>query len=515
MEDCWNQIESIASRFRGKPIYVIGKGPSLDGLARGYQPDGLVISVNDAEVAIPSHICVATQPWVAERLEEDGAKAELYLCNHGQGLPNEILMTPVPDSLSSDNLLIKRIENDILFAETVGISTVVKIARKLAISSGVSQKLIFLGFDFGFASGEHSLAVADEQKTDTAIRRSIIIAQENLFLQLSHYFRDKQYGELVHVGGKSYSSISVQGFVSENSPASIKERELPLSYADASTQPVWIVAEFTNNHLGDIKRLRHMVRLAKNAGADLIKVQKRHVESFYSKDQLESYYWSPFGNTLGDYRKGVELSDEALDALDDECRKNHIKWFCSILDMESYHLLKRFSPSLIKIPSTISNHRTYHQEIVSGYYGGFVVSTGMTDADYEEHVLNRFGHAAPLFLLQCTSAYPTPPEACQLAVIRHYRLLAEKHPNIIPGFSSHDSGSLGSMLAVAAGAKMIEKHVKLGDVDWVHFDKVAVDLENGEFASFVADVRKAEIMTGIESKTVQQHEHHKYAVGKK
>ena len=68
------------------------------------------------------------------------------------------------------------------------------------------------------------------------------------------------------------------------------------------------------------------------------------------------------------------------------------------------------------------------------------------------------------------------------------------------------------MLAVAAGAKMIEKHVKLGNVEWIHFDKVAIDLNTNEFKAFVEDVRIAEEITGNEAKTVLECEHHKYPV---
>jgi N-acetylneuraminate synthase len=68
------------------------------------------------------------------------------------------------------------------------------------------------------------------------------------------------------------------------------------------------------------------------------------------------------------------------------------------------------------------------------------------------------------------------------------------------------------MLAIASGARMIEKHVKLGDVDWVHFDKVAIDLTTGEFARFVQDLRVAEEIMGSGEKKIFECEHHKYAV---
>jgi N-acetylneuraminate synthase len=66
------------------------------------------------------------------------------------------------------------------------------------------------------------------------------------------------------------------------------------------------------------------------------------------------------------------------------------------------------------------------------------------------------------------------------------------------------------MLAVAAGARMIEKHVKLGNLSWIHYDGVAVDLQEGEFARFVKDIRKAESLTGSGQKVIHEQEHHKY-----
>ena len=66
------------------------------------------------------------------------------------------------------------------------------------------------------------------------------------------------------------------------------------------------------------------------------------------------------------------------------------------------------------------------------------------------------------------------------------------------------------MLAVAAGARMVEKHVKLGNAEWAHFDSVAMDLESDEFARFVKDVRQAEKFVGREEKRIMDSEHHKY-----
>ena len=88
--------------------------------------------------------------------------------------------------------------------------------------------------------------------------------------------------------------------------------------------------------------------------------------------------------------------------------------------------------------------------------------------------------------------------------------MSGENPLIVPGYSSHDLGSFGCSLAVAAGARMIEKHVKLGDVPWVHFDKVAVDLKGHDFAKFVKEIRTAERIMGSEVKRILPCETHKY-----
>jgi len=66
------------------------------------------------------------------------------------------------------------------------------------------------------------------------------------------------------------------------------------------------------------------------------------------------------------------------------------------------------------------------------------------------------------------------------------------------------------MMAIAAGARMIEKHVKLGNVSWSHFDEVAVELGGDKFKDFVSDIRRAEKIVGSEDKVIHDSEHHKY-----
>jgi Sialic acid synthase len=245
-----------------------------------------------------------------------------------------------------------------------------------------------------------------------------------------------------------------------------------------SSSNIDVVAELTTNHYGDRSLLIDMIRNAKIAGADYIKIQKRDVDTFYSKELLDSSYFSPFGKTFKDYRNGLELDYNDFCEIENECKNIGINWFISALDIKSFEFILQFAPKIIKIPSTISEFKKYHDYIAKNYDGKIVISTGMTDKKYEEYIINKFSKNKKIYLLQCTSSYPTKPEDTNIGIIRHYRNLSKKYKNIVPGYSSHDIGSLGSMLAVAAGAKMIEKHVKIKKVDWGHFDSVAIDLNS-------------------------------------
>nr|WP_296068277.1 N-acetylneuraminate synthase family protein [uncultured Actinoplanes sp.] len=271
-----------------------------------------------------------------------------------------------------------------------------------------------------------------------------------------------------------------------------------------------VVAELTTNHLGDLGRLETMIRAAHAAGADYVKLQKRDVASFYSPDALRAPYASPFGTTVGDYRRQLELGLSDFEHVDKLCRTLGIGWFASVLDRPSFDFVQQFSPSMIKLPSTISGHTDFLRYVARNYAGSVVISTGMTDAAYESFVLKTFSRAERIYLLQCTSAYPAPPGDCNVAVVRHYHEISVRDRRVIPGYSSHDDGWLASALAVAAGARMIEKHVKSGRTPWAHFDDVAVDLSNGDFAAYVARIREAEQLMGSPVKAPAPSEHHKY-----
>lgn len=507
-----NLVRSLADQCQANQIFILGKGPSLDEVDLEFLPPRVLINLNDSERVKAGDVAIFSAEWVRRSLEEDGFKAGFYLA--GKSLRSEVphvILPPAPGGMDHEDMNILRMEQATFFDESFVLLNAIKLSLAISRQRNEPIEVFLLGFDFSTSAGATSLKVGyDHSGIQQVERDAIITAQEQAFRQFLHYFEGGNLLRLRHVGGKDFSALSAASFNREVCRSAHYVGKAPINLS--SPDRVLVVAELTNNHLGDPARLVEMIERSKEAGADLIKVQKRDVDGFYSQEQLNSYYWSPFGKTLGDYRRGVELNDEMFELLDQTCARFDIEWFCTILDMASFRTIQRFNPRLIKIPSTISNHRDFHQELAAIYAGALVVSTGFTDQEYVDYVLKTFSANEVVYLLHCISAYPAPRQSCNVAVVRAYHALHRKFAKIIPGYSSHDLGSAGCMLAVAAGAKMIEKHVKLGNVEWIHFDKVAIDLNTSDFKRFVEDVRIAEEITGSETKTVLECEHHKYPV---
>lgn len=517
MENYLVLIKNIFLESSKTKVAILGKGASakevdLNKLKEEY----FVIALNDSETLIPADLTVFYKEDLVKSLAYNGFLSNYYIAPSSLEIPHDKHITAEYISLNQEGL--ERIYSYFYTPDFYILDFTLLSAMKLALifqqTLGVSMDVVFVGFDFYIDS---------VQKGDLhglEYRNAHLKTQESIFITLLKDLRIKSpLVHYQHIGNKKYSAYSVEEFnqslqkyfVKGVLPTNSEIYQKLLEQLDYSNKVI-VVAEFTNNHIGDRNRLLKMIELAVQAGADMIKVQKRDVETFYSEAELNSPYSSPFGDTLRDYRSAVELSDELFDLLDVECRKRHIPWFASVLDWNSYLSLKRFDCPIIKLPSTISNCKTYLRKVADDFRGELVVSTGFTDQSYEDFLLNHLVKENKFFLLQCTSSYPTPPESCQISVVRHYEQLREQYPNIVPGYSSHDLGSLGCMMAVAAGARMVEKHVKLGCLEWVHFDSVAIDLYNNHFKDFVNDIRKAEIMCGSKEKKVQDIEYHKYNV---
>lgn len=506
-------IGRLADSYEDDVVVILGKGPSLDEIDFGSVADHFVIALNDAERFAPTDVAIFHEAWAADAIRDAGSTAKAYVTSTdfrpAQGEVVRVEYEPLTNDTA--DLMLSRVLDSTDFAiEDAMVLSALELASYVAQHRGREQTVYLLGFDFTLELGHSRRGSAGFEPPLSGERSAAVDAQQHFLDNLLYMLRGSQL-RVVHVGTHSRSELTAAGFNARMLPS---PGLAPSAPAAPDEHEVQIVAEITTNHFGDRHRLEQLVRAAHAAGADYVKVQKRDPDTFYTPEQLAAPYVSPFGTTLGDYRRALELTADDFEYLTGLCSELGIGWFASVLDLPSFEFMQQFDMPLIKLPSTISEHTDYLSTVASNWPRGIVLSTGMTDTVFETWALETFKNQPLLYLMHANSAYPTPDEHCNVAVVRHYSELAAKHPHIVPGYSSHDFGWLASGLAVAAGARMVEKHVKLGDTEWAHFDAVAVDMTTGAFREYVDGVRRAQQMVGSKVKRITESEHHKYKVVK-
>lgn len=503
-------IQDSWSRSKFHEILVIGNGPSRkEGLEQLQKNKSIgYVSINQVFDSRDPIFVIATRKSIAIELGKILPSHVPIVVPETFDLPNRFTNV---EKISFDYLESSiNIGNNIGFREDFVLMTILEILDNLSTELEFI-KVSFYGFDFKYSKIPH-----DRSKTFLELllqkQKSLArILSGNLgsFKKLRFHNSIISDLELDQVGIQKENSLEHQ-FEDQDIEEAILRNNFLISESlrKASLGEVQVVAEFTNNHCGDSSRLYEMVLEAKAQGANLIKVQKREPDTFYTNEQLNSAYKSPFGSTLGEYRRGVELSQKQFDLLTFICVENDIPWFASVLDLPSLNFISRYDPILIKIPSTISRHKNFILSIAETAIPNVIVSLGGTNEEYVQWIGGVF-QSRNLFLMQCTSSYPAELSDLNIRVLTMLKVLAQKE-DLFLGYSSHDPGSLGSQLAVALGAVLIEKHVKYGNVDWIHFDGVALDLKKNELHEFTQDLHTAISILGSPHKQIQDSEHHKY-----
>ena len=265
-----------------------------------------------------------------------------------------------------------------------------------------------------------------------------------------------------------------------------------------SDQPAFIVGEIGINHNGDVNVARKLIAAAAGAGCDAVKFQKRTVDVVYSTEELARPRESPFGDTNGDLKRGLELDEVAYRAIDEYCRVLEIEWFTSCWDEASVDFIDQFDPPCYKIASAsltddalLRHHRKIGRPII--------LSTGMSELSEIDHAVEVLG-TSDLILLHATSTYPSQPAELNLRVITALR---ERY-GVPVGYSGHEVGLSTTLAARVLGACTIERHITLDRAMWG--SDQAASVEPTGFQRLVRDVRAVESALGDGQKVVYDSE---------
>jgi N-acetylneuraminate synthase len=256
--------------------------------------------------------------------------------------------------------------------------------------------------------------------------------------------------------------------------------------------PCFIVAEIGINHNGSIGIAKQLINVAKAAGCDAVKFQKRTIEIVYTPDELVKPRESPFGETNGDLKRGLEFSYEAYMEIDNYCRVLSMPWLASCWDELSVDFIAQFDVPCYKIASAcLTNDPLLRHKRSKGK--PIILSTGMSTLDEVDHAVEVLGKDN-LILLHTVSTYPASYENLNLRVIQTLR----DRYNLPVGYSGHETGLPSTIATVALGACVIERHITLDRAMWGS-DQAASLGPNG-INRLVRDVRLVERALGSPEK---------------
>ena len=264
---------------------------------------------------------------------------------------------------------------------------------------------------------------------------------------------------------------------------------------------VFITAEIGINHNGDISIAKKLIEIAKNAGCDAVKFQKRDVEKVYSKEILNQPRESPWGTTQRDQKLGLELSLTEYSTIDKYCKKKRIPWFVSCWDVGSQIQMRKFKTKYNKVASAMLVHNKLLKTIAEEKKYTFI-STGMsTLKDIEKAVKIFRKFKCPFELMHSHSAYPMNPKEANLKLIS---VLKNKFKCKV-GYSGHETGSyLICVTAALLGATSIERHITLDRT--MYGSDQAASLEPGGLFRLVRDLREIENIIGDGKKRIWDSE---------
>jgi pseudaminic acid synthase len=263
-----------------------------------------------------------------------------------------------------------------------------------------------------------------------------------------------------------------------------------------SGHPTFIVAEMSANHGGALDRALEIVRSAKRAGADAIKLQTYTADTITLKCDRDDFR-IPGSSPWGSFNTIWALYNEAFTPWDwhaeifKEARKLQLEVFSSPFDESAVDFLESLNVSAYKIASPEITHIPL-LERVARTGKPVIISTGvaeLVDIELALATLRAVG-AKEIILLKCTSAYPAPPDEANL----HTLFDISDRFGVLSGLSDHTMGTVTAVASVALGASLIEKHFTLDD------EKETVDsffsLGEKEFANLVQDIRWTEKVLG-------------------
>ena len=265
---------------------------------------------------------------------------------------------------------------------------------------------------------------------------------------------------------------------------------------DLQKDGTFIIAELSANHNGSLQTALDSIKVAKECGANAIKLQTYTADTLTLNSRNEDFMIS--GGTLWDGRNLYELYQEAYTpwewhkVLFDYARSLDIDIFSTPFDKTAVDFLETLNPNAYKIASfEITDYELVRY--TASKQKPIIISTGIATIDEIQDVVNICKSVGNenIILLKCTSEYPAPLNEANLKTISNMK----ETFGVEVGFSDHTLGIVAPVVAVTLGAKVIEKHFiidkSIGGAD------CEFSMDKKEFTQMVEAIRDTEKLIGV------------------
>ena len=234
---------------------------------------------------------------------------------------------------------------------------------------------------------------------------------------------------------------------------------------------VYIIAEISQNHDGSLGQAHAFIDAVAGTGVDAIKFQTHIAEAESTPEEPFRVKFSYEDKTRYDYWKRMEFTPAQWERLQGHAQEAGLDFLSSVFSVEAFEMLESIGMPAWKLGSgEVYNKYLVEKMVKTGK--PILLSTGLSS--YED--IDRQGELIrtnPYAVMQCTTAYPCPPEKIGLNLISEMR---ERYDCPI-GLSDHSGTIFPSLAAVANGALMIEVHVTMSPYMFGPDVKASVTIE--------------------------------------
>jgi len=236
----------------------------------------------------------------------------------------------------------------------------------------------------------------------------------------------------------------------------------------------YLIAEMGQNHNGQVSIAKSLIEIISsvnssvstyfgshsNKGFNAVKTTIRDLEYEMAPSEYNKPYIgiNSFGKTYRAHRESLELSHAEHYELFRFAKEHSLDFITTLCAPQCLDILELFTPDYLKVASRdLTNIPLL--DLMASTRIPIIISTGMSDMEDIYLAVNTITkYHTDLSILHCNSIYPPEPQQLNLRSIQY---LSDSFPNFRIGYSDHSVGILIPPVAVAMGAKIIEKHVTI------------------------------------------------------